>query len=187
MWHVDRSLSLFLVDLLKSLKIYLNLFEFDRWCFICFQQNGVCNQYGRCHCNDGYDPVSNCLEEGAGGSIDSGPAAIYFSPTPATTTTTPSDIPKENNWLTRKCFLFKLLTYMPRSSSCSERMNPLLGLGVRLKNLKMRGCWRSSSPSSALTIDCWLPKRCFDLPATDNMNPLSSSQQRRKICAVIAA
>ncbi|XP_067929014.1 disintegrin and metalloproteinase domain-containing protein 26A-like isoform X2 [Watersipora subatra] len=54
---------------------------------------GTCNQYYECHCNEGFDPRSDCLEPGPGGSVRSGPQNIYL-PVAATTST------KNSNWVT---------------------------------------------------------------------------------------
>ncbi|KAM9431761.1 disintegrin and metalloproteinase domain-containing protein 9-like [Clarias gariepinus] len=40
--------------------------------------NGVCNDLGHCHCNDGWAPPS-CNTRGRGGSVDSGPAQLDYS------------------------------------------------------------------------------------------------------------
>ncbi|XP_066521908.1 disintegrin and metalloproteinase domain-containing protein 9 [Hoplias malabaricus] len=40
--------------------------------------NGVCNDKGHCHCNNGWAPP-NCNRAGRGGSVDSGPAEIDYS------------------------------------------------------------------------------------------------------------
>lgn len=36
--------------------------------------HGVCNSNNKCHCEEGYDPRTNCLKDGCGGSIDGGPS-----------------------------------------------------------------------------------------------------------------
>ena len=56
-------------------------FEFDDNCikmlFNLISDNcngrGECNSLGHCHCQEGYAPP-DCLNPGAGGSVDSGPA-----------------------------------------------------------------------------------------------------------------
>ncbi|KAI1886960.1 hypothetical protein AGOR_G00201140 [Albula goreensis] len=40
--------------------------------------NGVCNDQGHCHCDDGWAPP-NCNRAGTGGSVDSGPTKIDYS------------------------------------------------------------------------------------------------------------
>ena len=41
----------------------------------CSSPNGQCNNLGKCHCQIGYDPFSNCAAQGSGGSVDGGPAS----------------------------------------------------------------------------------------------------------------
>jgi hypothetical protein len=59
----------------KCLKI--NRYKEEAKIFDCPENchgHGVCNSNNQCHCEDGYDPHTNCLKDGCGGSIESGPS-----------------------------------------------------------------------------------------------------------------
>ena len=83
-------------------------------------QAGVCNQYNECHCNKGLNPGDDCKSPGPGGSMRSGPQAIYITTTTSTTdstntidTTTKSIY--TDPWVTRKSIeknKFKLFTFL---------------------------------------------------------------------------